>query len=342
MFDLDRYYTPIDLAEQVLSESGVVSSKLCIDSACGGGNLLMAVESNITSVKCVGLDNDGRAIKTLRRSKPSWILSQGDMFNPLSIARTKAQSEFSNCDLLFINPPFSQNNRKLLETNFDKQTIACSVAMAYVLNSIEHTNPDNALLIVPESTLSSDLDLKARVALEACYEMRELFDLRNTTFKGARVNSAVVQLTKRRVRRQVFHKYPVKIKNSLLTVVRGGLPVHLLEESEAGVPFLHSTDLVRQGSRKTEQRYSGRVKGWMVLLPRVGVPAQEAVTVKEFKKEIQLSDCVFAVLCKSEQDAKNIERMTKNREDFLKLYRGTAARYLTKRRLEDWLFSHFV
>lgn len=131
-------------------------------------------------------------------------------------------------------------------------------------------------------------------------------------------------------------------------LIRGGLPVHRMKHTSEGIPFIHSTDLKRlmevEGlsriKARTRQFLSGKISGPVILLPRVGKPNYNYVKAISLNNDIQLSDCVFALECQNFQSALSIEhRIKDNWPAFIELYKGTAARYVTKGRLKEWLWT---
>jgi predicted RNA methylase len=347
--ELDRYYTPNKIASRLIEESSFkLRPDLCVDTTCGAGSLLDACEVSFGSPRCIGLDRDRSAIRILRTKRPNWILSTADILNPKSFGQSGASRSFTSADLLVLNPPFSQCGFKHVNVAIGASQIRSSVAMAYLIRSIDFVRPRmGAVAILPESLLFSDVDSLARRELSKAFQLRELFSLQATTFKGARVRTVAVQLvpTPTRVLTRDLMAQPLEISVGL---TRGALPVHLLVESVEGVPFVHSTDLARvvndQRVLRTTMRVAkGRVEGWVLLLPRVGLPRLELVRPINLKRLVQLSDCVVAFECATEEVATNIsEKIRASWVEFNSLYRGTGARYVTMARLADWLQSRGI
>ncbi|MNG11434.1 hypothetical protein D3C84_949790 [compost metagenome] len=113
---------------------------------------------------------------------------------------------------------------------------------------------------------------------------------------------------------------------------------------------MHSTDvrkILTSGSTrdltKTSNIAKGRVDGWTVLLPRVGMPDKKIVKAINLDCMVQLSDCVIALQFSSKSIAQEAERRIHSSwEDFCEIYKGTGARYTTISRLSDWLLSRFI
>ena len=106
------------------------------------------------------------------------------------------------------------------------------------------------------------------------------------------------------------------------------------------MPFIHSTEL-----RKAAVDISARkiksgirtIRGPAVLLPRVGTPNALKVAVLK-DSTVALSDCVFALGCRSQKAAAALKRsILDGWSSFEKLYTGTGARYVTIAKLIRWL-----
>ncbi len=303
----------------------------------------MAAKRAFKSVECAGIDKDRVAIQRLRRRHPDWHLSVADVLNPRTHQRAQVLDASVGCDLLALNPPFSMERKKSVCVEFRGKSFRSSVAMAHILRSAELFVPtEGAIAIVPESLLFSDVDDVARRELNTVYRLRVVAELRNTTFRGARANAMIVRLTSRpsgRGRTQSTRRL------TGVQLVRGGLPVFESHRSRAGVPYLHSTDITRvattgslAGCKRVVPIDRGLVSGTVILLPRVGLPTREAVKPVYLRSTVQLSDCVIALKFASTDVAtKRASSLAARWDELVSLYRGTGARYVTTRRLEDWL-----
>ncbi|OWL86676.1 hypothetical protein B7O88_11745 [Halopseudomonas aestusnigri] len=294
------------------------------------------------SVEAIGIDRDVEAISQLRLRRPHWHLSVGDLLHP---STGEALSRSRPVDLLVLNPPFSQGPKKFVEIEFAGREIRGSIAMAHLMRSFDLFRPSlGAIVIAPESLLYSETDQNARQALEERYQLTKLADLQRCTFRGAKVQASVVQILPGLHRQD--HK-EIRYYNGIISVnvVRGSLPVHMMISDPSGLPFIHSTDLKRiastgkaEGLSKTGILAKGRTKGWVILLPRVGLPDCQAIKAVKLESTVQLSDCVIALEFTTKAAATKAEKRIQSRwAEFKDLYRGTGARYITIARLGLWL-----
>ena len=351
MFDMDRYYTPVDLAGEFIADNTTEVPQSCVDSTCGTGNLLRAASDCFEGIQCFGLDRDRKVINALRRKEPDWTLSVGDVLRPESYTRTDVLSSDYRCDLLLLNPPFSHNGRKYFPTTVDGQEIKASTAMIHILRALELFEPRlGGIVVVPESLTHSETDECARAILSAKYEWRSIYELPQKTFYGTRARAEVLQLIPITEPPEPDSETQAPSQNLNVELIRGSLPVHAVKESRHGIPFVHSTDIASiqscpsgNGLLRTSSDLKGRVSGWLILLPRVGVPKSESTAVVCVRKPVHLSDCVIAVKAPSRQNARHIKKLLDDSwADFIRLYRGTGARYTTIKKLSAWLAERGV
>lgn len=347
--DADRYYTPFAVASRALECAELTSQPVvCADTACGAGSLLIAAEDVLQAKYCLGIDNDPGMIRRLRRERPDWRLYVGDFLKRHRAPPTDFPGATSGVDLLVLNPPFSLGHRKYVSVKYLGESVKCSVAMAHILRGLELFRPNQgAIAVVPESLLHSNTDRHARELLGQQFSLSELFQLSIHTFKGARVNSSFVQFGCSPSKPEVRINGQMAVHSIPATVVRGGLQMHTFKHAVSGVQLIHSTSLkyiandgISAVTDRTTAKAKGRVSGWMLLLPRVGIPKKEVFRAYYSKSEVQLSDCVIAMLFSSRVAATTAERRVReNWAALTNLYRGTGARYITVKRLIDWLWD---
>ncbi|MGA4214592.1 methyltransferase [Ralstonia nicotianae] len=342
--DSDAYYTPGHVAEVVAQAVERSRLKSVIDSHCGRGALLDAVERSFPKAHCVGIDLDGNAIAHLRKARPHWTLVRGDSLAWTTWEKVH-QTLGGSVDVAVLNPPFSMGQAKGVDIEFDGTVIRGSLAMAHVISTIYHSSPARVMAVLPESTMFSDMDRQGRAALDLLYDLEVVAEFKSSTFRGARANSLLVGMTKR-VRQRTFDRVEkTKPVTRQGTIVRGGLPCFEAVSIRSGMPYVHSTDIkdlvhgaVNTTLRKVRPYTRGIVSGHMVLLPRVGVPKEENIRAWFTKDEVQLSDCVIALQYGNARAAQAEAKILRcDYEALVSLYRGTGARYITVERLSGWL-----
>lgn len=330
----------------VVEATDATRMRSCVDSACGGGNLLRASEAVFPTVRCVGMDRDARAIAKLAREKPKWVLTRGDLMRPRTWDNPAVLQHGVNCDYVLMNPPFSMARSKGIPAAWSGKTFRASVAMAHVLETLRVFQPrKGGCAVVPESLMYSELDANARAALGWDYVMTLVRELKNSTFKGARANALVVRI-QRRVDACTHDEPPVQaIRATGIEIIRGGMPLFEANYTRRGLPLVHSTNLfeIVHGAEiyhlpRVTPLSRGRVDGNVVLIPRVGVPRQTDIGAIRLRAPVQLSDCVIAFKGTNSAVARRLAfTIRENWDDFVQLYRGTGARYTTVNRVAAWL-----
>ncbi|MGN6094276.1 MAG: N-6 DNA methylase [Luteibacter jiangsuensis] len=347
-FELDQYFTPRLVADRLLASCVLTESpRSCVDPACGAGDLLDAAQEAFGQPNIAGLDKDAKTIARLRKLRPSWTLSVANLMEASSYRKAKAVDMARRADFVLLNPPFSQPSSKHIESTFDYQTFRSSFAMTYLMRSLHIFEPRlGGAAIMPESSLYSDLDTRARQVIGARFEIKVLFELGANTFKGTRARTVAVQFIPRSV--GSFDSPPSgrKLPSLRVALHRGILPVHLARRAEVGSPYLHSTDINRD-TRRLDRFITNpperSVRGWLILLPRVGVPKLHSLRAFFARREMYLSDCVIAIACPDRSSCETVLNiLLSDWQSFSALYRGTAARYVTMVRLQEWLADHSI
>ena len=345
-FDLDRYYTPAKVADEIISLAPLGAAPLvCIDPTCGSGRLLEAAASIFEDTRCVGLDRDREAIARLRRKRPEWTLHVADLLTATRRAARDTVGAGRSSKLLLLNPPFTHRRRKSVPINYKSDQLEASAAMAYVLRSLEIFKPSlGAVAIVPESLIYSEIDAHARELISAQFQITHLMDLAATTFSGARARTAAIWIGGHGPS-AVGSRAPRPKGRVKASIGRGSIPVHRARFCKSGIKYLHSVDIRNYlADRSTRWRVSSEAKyncigaGWHIFLPRVGLPSilfSQPVYVDE---PLVLSDCVVQFSFASEEAAVWVgNRLRENWSSLEGVYRGTGARYVTISRLAAWL-----
>jgi hypothetical protein len=347
---LDQFFTPGAVARRVVEATDVESIASCLDSGCGGGDLLQACEAVFPDVQCFGIDKDPTAVAALKQRYPAWRIATADILRPIAARRSSIWRDAVGSDCILINPPFSMGGTKGIWVSFEDRMFRCSVAMGHLLTTLNVFQPrGGGAAVVPESMMYSEVDEAARTALSAKYSLEIVEGLKNCTFRGARANALIVRIRSRGGEAGEGNKRPASVSRTKPEIVRGGLP--LFEARSRGpnqLPLVHTTDLPGlrlnarsvRSLRRVRRIERGVVKGPVLLIPRVGVPCSAVTQAIDLLSEVQLSDCVIALRFASMRSAETYGReMLERWERFLRIYRGTGARYTTVRSLTEWCES---
>lgn len=342
---IDRYYTPESVAETVAAQVPR-SANGCADVACGRGALLLAAEDRRPGIQCVGIDSDPVAVRHLRRLRPEWTVSQGDLTCNRSMIRTAAWKLRDRVEVLLLNPPFSMGASGGRPCPLVTGSPRTSAAMGFLIAAIGHVQPERTVALVPESLCSSDLDRRARAHLGRAWRVSVVASFDHRQFPGAAARTLLLEMVRRERRSRgaadwMSHRsWPFSDSVRLL---RGNVPVYRTSSMGDRVPFVHSTDLVdmANGATPSDRHISmdapRTLRGSCVLVPRVGAPTRSHVVVYSSKASVTLSDCVIALRVASADAATQLrEHIMSHWPSFLELYQGTGARYTTVSRLAKW------
>tara|TARA_R110000744_G_scaffold380562_1_gene502610 strand:- start:52 stop:1113 length:1062 start_codon:yes stop_codon:yes gene_type:complete len=344
---IDKFYTPKALAIELVQSIEVVNPNLVVDPTCGSGNLLKAASNIFEDIQCVGMDKDLITIRRLKKEKPQWILSVADLQNDNSYRRTHAITAAGNCDLLLLNPPFSQISNQYVITNYKGQSVRSSVAMGFVLRSLELFTPESgALIIAPESMLYSELDEHARYIVNRDLKLEHLGDLDASTFYGTRARAVAIKVSNKSDNPISFCRFTDSSKKIPMKLIRGGMQMHKISRQVCSGKYrvIHSVDLkylfkgLLSCSGFVQSLLRGGIEGKHILIPRVGIPNVKDMQIVVFESAVQLSDCVMSISTHNKDELPIVLEIIKSNEaDFLNLYKGTGARYTTISRLSQWL-----
>lgn len=341
----DQYFTPPAIALKIAGFIKLHRPTRVIDSNCGNGCLLDAAETIYPATNIYGIDVDHSIVVKLNNSRPNWIVRHGDSLCSSTWSRLGKIS----VDAAILNPPFSVAGRRSIVGIFNDNRITSSVAMSHVLSTIHHAKPEVLVAILPESSATSDLDRTARIEVDKSYSTEVIEKLPSSTFAGASANSIVVRMERRSIPYQTASHFLEDCPTGI-DVIRGGLPVFQAQLDEDGYPYIHSIDikiLIQDISsvnliHRVAPIQRGHVTGHVILLPRVGLPQLALVKPITLMREIQLSDCVLAIRSVTAKGVADIaKRIHDHWSEFVDLYRGTGARYITLQRLNSWLTHHY-
>lgn len=337
---IDAYYTPDHLANAMIR---LVSSppKTVADFAAGDGALLNAAAKAWPEAKILASDSCDSAIRRLRALERDWRVTKADFTSELSRNRSKILTEAKgNIDLVLLNPPFSCRGGKKFESMFDNKKCVSSLALSFVVFAASYLSENGEIVaMLPESVLESQKDSAALNLLKEKFVFRIGTKAKRGEFEDCHAKCVAVRFSKRKKRRIIKNRIKRVKPNIDVTLVRGSVPLHLDTGSER--TLVHSTDLVDHrvilnGHVACANRPS--VVGPCVLVHRVGMPKIEKIAIYKRRKRVVLSDCVIGIQCGSQEDALWLHRkLCETSKQFLRLYKGTCAPYITLQKLKKHL-----
>ncbi|MFM9962570.1 MAG: hypothetical protein ACKV2Q_15265 [Planctomycetaceae bacterium] len=344
----DKYFTPTDLAETLVSLVQNKGIKAIADFAAGHGELLRAATRLWPECQVFANDIDVSCVRALRADSSRWTVSQCDFLN----ARSRLQSiqlrhALGKVCAIFLNPPFSGRGGTRTTVMCRGQHMQCSKAMAFVLNSLPYLRKEGELIaILPASAMTNEKDRQARDYLASTFEFKVVQHCNRKTFSGCAAQTVITYLSNRPAKPVVVRNIENERRSKSwidISIVRGCIPLHEAENGLAGsgFAFVHSTDVrgaeIDAIPRSVRQQPRTAV-GPCVLISRVGNPVSKKCALYLNKSRIVLSDCVIALECGSCEEAAAVQRrLVSNWTMLAAKYNGTCAPYITMRGLEEVL-----
>jgi len=341
---LDSFYTPKDAAEKLITRLGISPRKVA-DFCVGGGELLRACEAQFPDVKCVAVDKSIRAVRSIVAGHKSWQVHCADFLNERQMTATGLR--MATFDLVVLNPPFSCRGTRY-PIAIDNLDFSGSKAMLFLSRALLYVRPGGVLrAILPIGAVCAERDAVLVRYLRKKYGFREYWRSSDISFCGKTPNVVFVELRKPRnvasvkIVEQSKFTAPTYLHRGCFNVVEAQR-VRQDQVAPGLVRYVHTTDLQKGVVCDSDfwVPAAGRriVRGPCVLIPRVGTPSLNKVSVVSTKCCYVLSDCVIALQCKSLGGAARLKRLIKLKwMNYQKIYAGTGARYTTLRRIDEFL-----
>lgn len=345
---MDRYYTPLDIAQRLVRQLPDCAPTIVADFAAGEGALLRAARERWPNCYLVGTDINPVAIRSLRRNFEGIIAGKCDFLNSASENSSQAlRAKRGNISLVLINPPFSCRGGSRHRVSVGDITISCSRAMAFLINSTKYLSREGRVVaLLPASCLDSEKDANARRMLSREFVLEKFGGAAPYEFRGCSVEVAFVSVVRRP---SICALSPIQLKQSNndvsfvhIKVVRGKISMDLIPETKGRVkvPLIHTTDL-RDGSIQKTNRsvISGRsiVSGPAILIPRVGRPDYRKIGWLDEGTTCAISDCIIAIEGPRVAIASLHDLMKINWDMIAKSYIGSCAKYMTLSNLKNAL-----
>lgn len=335
---VDAIFTPHELAKVLVWSSRRVSPNLIADFCAGDGELLRAALIRWPEAKFIATDLTLKPLRLLKNKKPRQV-GKCDFLNDKSRRACGAlQLALSKVDLVLLNPPFSYRGAKTITVRADEAGLACSPAVAFVINCVPYLSPGGEIVaILPAGCVRSEKNEAAWIWLEQRFKISITATNNRTTFNGFFPSTVIIRFQMRpsTIRRRIARGTEEKKQDRpLLKVLRGSIPMHVYNalKKNGRVPFVHTTELQAHGAdlgARVVNLSSSSVTGQFVVLPRVGQPSVGKLARLSANK-VAFSDCILGVECGSVEVAAELFSLLQSRwDDVARLYQGTGAPYVT-------------
>jgi hypothetical protein len=342
----DRYYTPSNIAAMLCAACPYYHVNSVADFSAGDGALLSAAHKRWPSARLFGCDIDSAALALIRGRLPDAELFCADFLDSDEwLAKGGRDAESNQHDVILLNPPFSNRREKAFSTKIAGIEFKCTKVFAFIAAALSHLKVNGKLIaIVPSYCLENEIDSSIREHLVRLNQLTILTVPILQAFDGCQVWISIISLS---ARRPIIGMAAANRKTSLpskfpnIRVMRGSLSVVAARWQKTGIPFCHSTDLGTDFNplRVVDATATSRiVEGTAILIPRVGRPKRSTVCLSGGSSRIALSDCVVALqLVRGNAHQELAASLFEDWSEFLRIYRGTGAQFVTVRRLCDWL-----
>jgi tRNA1(Val) A37 N6-methylase TrmN6 len=337
----DSHYTPEILANYLVSFIKKQNVGTVGDFCVGEGELLKAVKRKWFSAQCYGSDISVRVIKMLKKQYPDWILGKCDFFN----RKSRDKSIFFNkkFDLIILNPPFTCKGATIHSCNFDGIEYHMSAAMAFFVSAIQYLNTDGVLYaILPQSVAYSQKDYKIRKYLFKNYSLKIFEEINNQEFEKCTPNIVLAAVNDKELFccNNSFKQIFTGIEH--LKIQRGNISMHNIAKSNGFlIPLIHSTNLKNNkivNLKYNVESHISRIEGPALLIPRVGQPNINKISIISSKKIYAISDCIIGIKTDTMASCRILKKIiVDNWLYFSDLYKGTGAKYITIERLKYFL-----
>lgn len=341
MIGPDSYYTPIPIAEKLVSYITENNINNVIDFCVGDGVLLKTVKKKFYDVNLYGTDISSDAITLIKKEYPNWSLGVCDFRDDKSIAKIHFLRK-TKFDIIMFNPPFTCKGSVIERINIEKKEFKVSTAMMFILKSIKYLSPRGGIYaILPISCIYSQKDRDAWNFLKSNYNACVLEESIRVCFeKKCSPNIVLVYIGKNKRSSYIKNQTADFTKLSVENVSRGHIRMQNLTYSTSikALPLIHTTN-IQKGQLVNLKHIIPRtqqcVGGFGVVIPRVCNPNHNKVALLDGHQNYLLSDCVIVLKTSTMESAAKIkEYIINNWSSFKSIYKGTGAQYTTLERVK--------
>lgn len=339
----DKYYTDPRLASILVSlvpksfEPVVVA-----DFSCGEGSLLKAAKKKWKDIQIIANDYCPDTASELKIH--NWVVYNLDFLNSEQVNNSEIANYCGKVDLVLLNPPFNQDDIRLLHWNNCSENIQSSISLSFVYYSMHFLKENGYLIaILPNGCLTSDRDRLAFEFLSRKYTLEVVNKNCDSSFKNANPRVSIVKIKNTKPNTLNYLTIDKSVIMRRLDIVRGNIQMHKVKsnkESEYYYPLVHTTNLKKgqvEVGKKIISSSTKIIRGPAVLLPRIGSFDQDKICYLPTHSEVAISDCIFAIVCDNEFQAEEVRAfLLETWVSFKDIYSGTGALYTTLSKLKNF------
>lgn len=341
----DSHYTPEVLSKKLLNYFKFENIKTIADFCVGNGALLESAQKIYNNAEFFGSDISDKVLSRLKKLNPHWNLSRCDFTNSKSRNSTNIlKNRNDGFDLILMNPPFTCRGGTIHKVELNNKYFSVSTSMLFIVESLKYLSENGVLLaILPVSVAYSQKDRLIWNKLVEDYKLNILHQPSINHFKDCSPSIILVSINTNKT-----NKLEESLQNNIfhtiedISLFRGKISMYKVKDYiNDGPLFIHTTNLRNNRLVNLNLRLKNplsEISGPAVLIPRVGLPNPEKMTIINHNETYTASDCIIGLKTKTLQDSKNLFNLLQtNWKSFKNLYRGTGAKYITLEKLGKYL-----
>ncbi|MBU8916014.1 N-6 DNA methylase [Bacillus sp. FJAT-29953] len=370
MKDYSKFYTPENLSNFLVKQSGRIEPSSIVDICAGSWNLLNAAKKKWPRAKIKGVDIDNRSV-----------------YSEINDGRIFAYGQFAKgvqFDLVLANPPFQYEKIDKEVLNKIKEVTNSYPFTGLVTSRLESTMLIfNSLLvkeggilaaIVPDSIINAESQHPLRKFLSQKFWVKKIIKLPSNVFKPYDINTSIIILKKTCIRKPTKVYYAENDKGKFVNKFIGDLSYrqiikglwHISTQnrqpspinfniirnnilssflSETGLPVIHNSSIsldnkINKRKIKKLNEIPNKVsytKSGDIVISRIGRQAGNFSLITQEEANMLTTDCVLIVRPARLSDSKKLLEIFQN-YNIRQLKKGVATGYLTKKDIEDFIF----
>nr|WP_309576056.1 N-6 DNA methylase [Moraxella osloensis] len=343
----DKFYTEDNIATLLISKvPSNFNPNIIADFAVGKGILLEKAKNKWSASKFVANDLCLESIQAVQECNLNWNCTNFNFLDYDSIINSELQLYLNIIDLILINPPFSQKDKKYKKWEGCSIEIKSGTALQFVYHSLKFLKKNGVLLaILPEGCIYSKRDEKGMSYLFEHYDVEIIKINEKAKFINATPNIFILKIINKPSKLKTYGmKNPTfTVNTNRFNIFRGKFQIHnkISAFNEHGYPLIHTTNLKNSRLTYNENELvdsSHIISGPAILIPRVGNFDKKKVCYLPQETKVVISDCLFAIHCNSREQANVLKKnLLNNWDDFKSIYGGTGAVYTTLEKLNDFI-----
>lgn len=341
-----KYFTPLKIANSLMSLLDFCDNSSVIDICCGSCNLLIAAKTKNPTIKCTGVDI-------------SECENKNDFTLQIEDGRDFALNNKGKYDVSLANPPFGKESNSVYSDNlysgiYENINIKRIEVEMLIANLLILQEKGKLLIIIPSTIVYGSLYKKFRKIISKNHYVESIIDLPINAFYPERIKCSALIIQKKPNEKLSTKHYDMTVdfkllkkesikanliqegcwsglrekKNKEYTIHQGKISSGCFTDNREFVKVLHTNKpsknwkpSIRYAKIDENLNYIKAEKG-DIIISRVGSSAGYKYVYNG--KDIYISDCLFVI----KQPSENIKRKIMEL-DLFSIIGGLSAPYIT-------------